>query len=92
MRYRPGDVTEAVRDGIATTLIRGGIASLVEEPKAQEDVPPVKPDADDSKQADSDHASGERTDHDSGSKTPTVPSGVGHKPRRRNSKSDSSGS
>jgi hypothetical protein len=83
--YKAGAETEAVPDGIATTLIRIGAAALVED-VSQEQVKhdnTPQPVHDSDKQPDSDNGPDSGTDNAGGSKTPTVSGGVGHKPGRR---------
>lgn len=79
-KYKVGAVTDAIPDGVATTLIRVG--------KAVE----VKGESHDnrSQSTDSSHGTDSRTDNAGGSKEATVSGGVGHKPGRRANQPNSS--
>jgi hypothetical protein len=79
-KYKAGDETESIADGVATTLIRIGAAALVEEIK-HDDTP--KPAHDESQQSDSSNRSDSRANNAGGSKETVVPGGIGHKPGRR---------
>jgi hypothetical protein len=78
--FKAGDETEAIADGVATTLIRIGAAALVEEIK---DDNTTKPAHDGDKQADSSDGADIGASDADGSKTAIVSGGVGHKPGRR---------
>lgn len=84
MRFRPGDVTDKVRDGVATMLIRGGIAEVLDTTEqGQEDVHTIGPARDEDKQADSGDGTDIGTDQPDRGETPIVPGGERPKPRRR---------
>jgi hypothetical protein len=90
--YKAGQETDAIPDGIATTLIRIGAAALVEEPVIVED---VKNDAkpveihDEDKQADSSDQTDSGAGDAGGSEAPAVLGGVRSKQRSRTGKQDS---
>ena len=88
-KYKAGDETDAIPDGIATTLIRIGAAALVED-KADVSVPIETHNEDEP--ADSSDGTDERTSDAGGSEETTVSGGVGHKSGRRANKTNSGSS
>jgi hypothetical protein len=83
-KYRSGTQTDAIRDGVATTLIRVGKAVLVKETTDEHTT------RDGSQSANSGDRSNSRADNVGGSETAVVSGGVGHKPGRRTSQPNSS--
>ena len=79
-KYKIGTVTDAIPDGVATTLIRVGKAVEVKGENHDNR----------SQSTDSSHGADSRTDNAGGSETPVVSGGVGHKPRSRANQPNSS--
>lgn len=83
-KYRSGTVTDAIRDGVATTLIRVGKAVLV---KGTTDDDTTR---DGSQSANGSDGANIRADNSGRSETAVVSGGVGHKPGRRTGQPNSS--
>ena len=90
-RFKAGDETEAVADGVANLLIRRGTAALVEGGK-HVDVPVSSEAHDIDESADSGDGTSDGTGDSQRSEKATVPVTVRHKPGHRTRKPDSSGS
>lgn len=79
-KYKIGTETDAIPDGVATTLIRVGKAVLVKGESHDNR----------SQSTDSSHGTDSRADNAGGSKEATLPGGVGHKQRRGTNQPNSS--